>query len=80
MFSHYFTRESQTARVEIHDYDPEALLLMIQWFYSGQLMTIDPEIRQRFLVSIVRIFLKHFSAFVQQRLKRIGYIRFRKFG
>jgi hypothetical protein len=50
MFSHYFTRESQTARVEIHDYDPEALLVMIQWFYSGRLLPLDEEIRLKFLV------------------------------
>ncbi|KAH7728802.1 speckle-type POZ protein B-like protein [Aphelenchoides avenae] len=49
MFGHRFTLESQSSRVEIPDYDPEAVLIMVQWFYTGSLQSLDVRIQEKYL-------------------------------
>uniref|UniRef100_A0AC34QAW0 BTB domain-containing protein n=1 Tax=Panagrolaimus sp. JU765 TaxID=591449 RepID=A0AC34QAW0_9BILA len=49
MFCHHCTLESRTSTVTIKKFLPEAVLVMIQWFYTGELVPLDNEVAYRYL-------------------------------
>lgn len=44
MFSYEFTKESQTSSISIDGYNSLAVLIMIQWFYSGRFNVPDRDL------------------------------------
>ncbi|KAI6191795.1 hypothetical protein M3Y97_00266600 [Aphelenchoides bicaudatus] len=49
MFEHTLTKESQTSEVLIEEFDPIAVLIMLQWFYSAEVCLPYEEVRGRYL-------------------------------
>ena len=50
MFCHHCTLEFRTSTVTIEKFLPEAVLVMIQWFYTGELVPLDNDVAYRYLV------------------------------
>ena len=52
MFCHHCTLEFRTSTVTIKKFLPEAVLVMIQWFYTGELVPLDNDVAYRYLVRL----------------------------
>ncbi|KAE9555973.1 hypothetical protein FO519_000829 [Halicephalobus sp. NKZ332] len=55
MFCHRCTLEYRTSTVTIEKFLPEAVLVMIQWFYTGELVPLDNDVAYRYLLLSDRI-------------------------